>query len=281
MNSKKRIAIQGYEGSFHQIAARAYFQQPIETLPCPTFPELAALSGDPQRSEGGIMAIENSIAGSILPNYSLLQDSELTITGEVYLRIRQNLMALPGQSIEALKEVYSHPMAILQCQQFFKQYPHIKLIESEDTALSAQRVREQSLKGVGAIASSLAAELFELEILEESIETVKNNYTRFLILSHPPVREVAPEHNKMSLYFKILHQPGTLAKALNALANVEVNISKLQSFPVPGSEWQYYFHTDIEFETLSQYQQVLETLKPLTEELKVFGTYQKGKTIRD
>lgn len=274
----KKIAIQGYEGSFHQIAAMAYFNEDIDIIPARSFSDLITISGNTDQCDGGVMAIENSIAGSILSNYSLLQESGLIITGEVYLRIKQNLLALPGQTIEDIREVHSHPMALFQCRQFFKQFPGIKLIESEDTALSAKKINEDQLSGTGAIASDLTAKLFQLEILEEGIETVSNNYTRFLILSKKANPGISPGHNKSSLYFKVQHEPGSLARALLAISEAKVNLSKIQSFPVLGSEWQYYFHVDIEFEEQEQFFNALTALKTLTAELKIFGTYKKGRT---
>ena len=276
-NIKMKIAIQGYEGSFHHLAAINYYGQPVDVLPMSTFKKVVKAIEKETATEG-MMAIENSIAGSILPNYNLLQSSSLSVTGEIYLSIGQHLMALPGQTLEDIKEVHSHPMAILQCDKFFSKHPEIKLIESEDTALSARTIRENNLKGVGAIAGKMAAEIYELPILKENIETVKNNFTRFLILSrHPDNPSV--EANKASLYFKVPHQPGALVNALAKVSETGANLSKIQSFPIVEKEWEYYFHLDIEFENLQQYHGLIDGLSASTEELKVLGVYKKGKTL--
>lgn len=274
----KRVAIQGYEGSFHHLAAKAYYNEAVEIVPSRSFSDLVNNTVSPAESDAGIMAIENSIAGSILSNYSLLQESNLTIVGEVFLRIRQHLMALPGRTLDNIKEVHSHPMAIFQCRHFFKAYPHIKLVESEDTALSAKKIRDRQLPNIAAIASDLAAHLFDLPILERDIQVIANNYTRFLILSKHPDNGIA-DFNKATLYFRVGHGPGSLARALQGIAEAGVNLSKIQSVPVPENEWQYYFYVDMEFDDKEQFARALKTLAPITEGLKILGTYQKGKTI--
>ena len=276
---KLQIAVQGYEGSYHQIAAMGYYGKPIEIVPCKSFRKLVKKLEKDETIDEGIMAIENSIAGSLVPNYHLLQKSHLSVTGEIYLHINHHLMTLPGQDIYSLKEVHSHPMAILQCEKFFRKYPHIKLIETEDTALSAKNIRDNNLKNVGAIASKMAAELFGLEVIREHIETVKNNYTRFLILSR--TKNTVPEElcNKVSLHFRVSHDPGALVKALQVIADGGGNMSKVQSFPTIEYEWRYYFHIDIEFENMSKYREIIDSLAGVTEELKILGVYKKGKTV--
>ena len=223
------------------------------------------------------MAIENSIAGSIMPNYTLLMESTLTIVGEIYVQIHHQLMALPGTKIEDLKEVHSHYMAIQQCRNFFASYPHIHLVETADTALAARDIALQGLKNTAAIASLTAAELYNLEILARGIETVKNNYTRFLILSRDATSVEDP--NKASVHFRVSHAPGSLLKALEVISGNGLNLSKIQSFPVIEEEWRYYFHCDLEFENIDQFEKAKEGLKCVTEMLRVLGVYHKGETI--
>ncbi len=276
----KRIVIQGGYGAFHEIAALQYFEnEAVEIYPRDTFKDLmAALKVN--KADYGIMAIENSLAGSILPNYSLLRESPMKIIGEVYMRIRQNLVALPGQKISDLKEVFSHPMAILQCQVFFDGYDDIKLIESMDTALSAKKIREESLSGIGAIASSLAAEKYELEILASSIETNKKNYTRFLILGNGKDDEAKKEDvNKASLHFALSHNIGSLSKILSILSYYDINLSKIQSMPIIGEDWEYQFYIDVEIADYDLYLQSIEAIKPFTSDLGILGEYKRGKSI--
>jgi len=276
----KRIVIQGGFGAFHEIAAMHYFEnQEIEIVPRDTFREVVT-SLRKQNVDYGIMAIENSIAGSILTNYSLLRESNMRIVGEIYLRIRQNLVALPGQTIDDIREVYSHPMAILQCQQFFDRYDKIRLIESVDTALSAKEIREKELKGVGAIASQLAAEKYALEIIAESIETNKMNYTRFLILGENNHHNIITEgFNKSSIYFALAHQIGCLSKVLSILSFYNINLTKIQSLPIIGRDWEYQFYVDIEFTDINLYRQAIGAISPFTSGLGILGEYKKGKSI--
>ena len=271
------IAIQGFEGSFHQVAARNYFGKQISIEACGSFSELVRKVKQGNVVDAGLMAIENSIAGSILPNYSLLKNSGLHIVGEVYLQINQHLMVLPGQTIDDVKEVHSHPMALLQCTDFLEKYPHIKLVETEDTALSAKHVRQKKLKATAAIAGKLAAEIFELDIIAPNIHTAKNNYTRFLAISKEGV-EAPADANKSSVYFQTSHERGSLAKVLARVAAEGINLSKIQSFPIPAKEWNYYFHADMEFDSLEHFNQALKEITPLTEHLKVLGIYKKGNT---
>ncbi len=272
-----KIAIQGFEGSFHQIAAQHFFGKEVTVLPCATFSQVVRLAENKEESNGGIMAIENSIAGSILPNYNLLQKSNLKIIGEVYLQIDQNLLVNPGVTLQDIKEVHSHPMAIQQCLPYLEQH-HWKLVETEDTALSAKHIHQHRSKHTAAIASLLAAELFGLSVLSPSIQSQKNNYTRFLVVQKNG--ETTEEANKASVNFYTDHSRGSLANVLTKIAAGGINLSKLQSFPIPGSNWKYSFHADMEFESVVQFNEVIKEMKGATEFIKVYGIYQKGKTIK-
>jgi prephenate dehydratase len=276
--NKQRVSIQGYEGSFHQEAAQQFFGKGVEVIPCASFREVVKIASSKKESEGGVMAIENSIAGSILPNYNLLQKSNLRVVGEIYLQIRQHLMVNPGVSLEDIREVHSHPMAIQQCLAYLDKRDW-KLVETEDTALSAKHVRQHHSKHVAAIASRLAAELFGLHMIAPNIHTMKNNYTRFLIIQREDEAQQVADANKASLTFNTDHSRGSLAKVLTRIADGGINLSKLQSFPIPGSDWEYSFHADMEFDTLDQFEEVLKSIKPITAALKVYGIYKKGKTV--
>jgi len=279
-NKVKKIAIQGGYGAFHEIAALNYFKdEEIEIVPSNTFKDLFK-SLKLAKADYGIMAIENSLAGSILPNYNLLRESNMKIIGEIYLRIRQNLVALPGQTIEDIREVYSHPMAILQCQLFFDKYPHIRLVDSIDTALSAKDIQKHNRMGVGAIASSLAAVKYGLEIMSEGIETNKMNYTRFLILKDRNGDNQRDNRaNKASIHFALAHKIGSLSKILSILSFYDINLTKIQSLPIIGQDWEYQFYLDIMWEDNKRYHQALEAIKPFTSDLGVLGEYEKGNTI--
>jgi len=277
---KKRIAIQGGFGAFHEMAAIYYFEpEEIEIIPRNTFDDLLK-SLKEQQADYGILAIENSIAGSILPNYNLLRESNKKIVGEIFLRIRHNLVALPGQKIEDLREVYSHPMAILQCQAFFEKYPNIRLIESGDTALSARDIREKNQNGIGAIASELAAQKYGLDILASGIEINPVNYTRFLVVSENG-NHILDENvtHKSSLYFTLSHKIGSLSKILSILSFYDMNLTKIQSLPVIGKEWEYQFYIDLVFDDFELYQQAYHAIKPFTGELGELGIYPVGKKI--
>jgi prephenate dehydratase len=277
-NRAGRVSIQGYEGSFHQVAARQFFGKEVEVIPCATFREVIQIASNKKESTGGVMAIENSIAGSILPNYNLLQKSNLRVTGEIYLKINQHLLVNPGVKLEDIREVHSHPMAIQQCLEFLDKHDW-KLIETEDTALSAKHVHQHRSRHIAAIASKLAAELFALNVLAPNIHTLKNNYTRFLILAPENVAEIAEGADKASVNFHTDHSRGSLARVLTEIADGGINLSKLQSFPIPGSDWQYSFHADMEFENAEQFNQVIDRIRPLTAALKIYGVYKKGKTV--
>lgn len=277
--SKKGIAIQGYEGSFHQVAARNMYGKAVEVIPCATFRDLIRVASDKSASSGAIMAIENSIAGSILPNYNLLQKSSLKVVGEVYLSISQNLMVNPGVKLEDIREVHSHPMAILQCLEFLEKY-NWKLIESEDTALSAKHVHQHKSKHIAAIASKLAAELFELDLIAPNIQTMKNNYTRFLVLQREKEAIQIADADKASIYFQTNHSKGILSKVLTLIADGDINLSKLQSMPIPGSNFKYGFYADLEFEKIAQFHAVMQSIEGLTNSVKIFGVYKKGKLVK-
>lgn len=275
----KRIVIQGGYGAFHDIAAQYFFEgQSIEIIPRTTFKELFK-SLKHQQADYGIMAIENSLAGSILPNYTLIKDSGKKIIGEIFLRIRQNLVAIQGQKIDDIRDVYSHPMAILQCQDFFDRYPKIKLHDSSDTALSAKKIHEHKLKGVGAIASRLAAEKYKLEILVSGIETNKLNYTRFLLLSDKENGVPVSEKNKASIYFTLGHEIGSLSKILMILSFYNMNLSKIQSLPIVGKEWEYQFYVDLEYDNYDMYKNAIEAIKPFSDKIGILGEFKKGRKI--
>jgi prephenate dehydratase len=275
----KRISIQGYEGSFHQEAAITFFGRDAEVIPCDTFREVVAKAANKKECEGGVMAIENSIAGSILPNYTLLQKSNLKIIGEVYLHIRQQLLINPGVKLEDIREVHSHPMALLQCMEYLEKNPHWKLVETEDTALSAKHIHQYRSKHTAAIASKLAAELYELNIAVPNIHTMKNNYTRFLVLQREKEAKNVDDADKASVNFHTDHSRGSLAKVLSIIADGGINLSKLQSMPIPGTDFRYSFHADMEFESMEQFEKVTNEVKPFTDSYSVLGIYKKG-TIR-
>jgi prephenate dehydratase len=272
----KKISIQGFEGSFHQVAARRYYGNDVEIICCSTFREVVNIAADKSLSTGGIMAIENSLAGSILPNYNLLQKSPLKIVGEVYLQINQNLLINPGVKLNEIREVHSHPMALLQCMDFLEKF-NWKLIETEDTALSARQIHQHRSKHIAAIASTLAAELYDLEIAAPNIHTLKNNYTRFLVLERPETAKEVPGADKASINFHTDNSKGSLARVLTKIAEGDINLSKLQSFPIPGSDWKYSFHADLEFSSVGQLNDVIKDIRPITEALKIYGIYKNGK----
>ncbi|HMH24111.1 MAG TPA: prephenate dehydratase [Puia sp.] len=274
-----KVSIQGFEGSFHQVAAQQFFGKDVEVVTCSTFREAVRVAGSKRESDGGVMAIENSIAGSILPNYNLLQKSNLRIVGEIYLQIRQDLLVNPGVKLEDIREVHSHHMALLQCIDFLEKHPSWKLVETEDTALSAKLLHQHRSKHVAAIASKLAAELFSLDILAPGIQTMKNNYTRFLILQREDRAVKVENADKASVNFHTDHSRGSLARVLTKIAEGGINLSKLQSFPIPGSEWEYSFHADMEFGDIGQFERVIESIRPITAELKIYGAYKKGRTV--
>lgn len=275
MNDTMKVAIQGYEGSFHHIVARRCLGEDMEIVPCATFREVAR-QVECGSSDYGVMAVENSIAGSILPNLGILHNSRVQVVGEHYLHIRQNLMALPGVSLDEIEEVHSHPMALLQCVDFLDSRPW-KLVETEDTALSARHIAERGMRSAAAIAGDLAAELFGLHILAPDIHSIKNNCTRFLLLrpEHQPVDERA---DKASLCFKTDHRQGSLLRVLREMEDTSINMTKLQSSPVPSEPWHYMFHVDMEFGCIEDYNRVIGRMRETTEELHVYGVYKKDKS---
>ena len=270
-----RVAIQGVKGCFHEQAARLFYEEHGQAVPdiveCLTFDDLYRSMNDGV-ADAAVMAIENTVSGGLLPNFELLRKYDRQIKGEVFLRIQQNLMALPGQTIEDIKEVRTHYMAINQTREFFKDYPWIRLVESEDTAKSAADVAASGLKGVGAVASVLASELYGLDILAESIETYKQNFTRFLILDDALQVDKA-KINKSSMCFTLSHTPGSLAHVLTILSFYGMNLTRIQSLPIPGQEWQYFFYVDIKFDDYVRYEQALSAVRPLMEDLRILGEY--------
>ena len=270
-----KVAIQGIKGSFHHIVAEEYFGKNIDLVECMSFNEMPNLLHS-KKAEVIVMAIENSIAGAILPNYALIDDHKLAICGEFYLPINHNLMVLEGQKIEDITEVYSHPMALLQCRKFFEDYPHIKLIEDSDTASVAKRIQDKKLKGVAAIASNLAAEIYNLQIIAPGIQTTKENFTRFFILTNAENRK-SVSANKASIKFTASHETGSLAEVLTILAKHHLNLSKIQSMPVIETPWKYAFFADFVFDSYADYYNALDEVKEKTEALKILGEYSKSK----
>ena len=274
MNMKK-IAIQGVKGCFHEQAARLFYEEHGHIVPdiveCLTFDDLYR-SMEGGEADAAIMAIENTVSGGLLPNFELLRKYNRKIKGEVFLRIQQNLMAMPGQTIQDLKEVRTHYMAINQTREFFKDYPWIRLVESEDPAKRAADVAAEGIMGVGAVASVLAADLYGLEILAESIETYKQNFTRFLILDDE-LEVDRKKINKASMCFTLPHTPGSLAHVLTIMSFYGMNMTRIQSLPIPGQEWQYFFYVDIKFDDYVRYEQALAAVRPLMEDMNILGEY--------
>lgn len=271
----KSVSIQGVKGSFHHIVSQNYFSDVI-VKECLTFDEAVdtLLS---KKSDAVIMAIENSIAGSIIPNYALIDNHNLHIVGEHYLDIQHCLMALKGQSIQDIKEVYSHPMALLQCKEFFKKHPHIKLVEDKDTAEVAERIHNKQLKGVAAIASKLAATIYDLDVLAESIQTIKHNETRFFIVKRENHEVSESEINKASIKFELDHKRGSLATMLNVLSDCKLNLTKIQSLPKIETPWKYAFFVDVTFNDYSDFEKAKSVMKIMTEDLKILGEYKNAK----
>lgn len=270
-----RVAIQGIKGSFHHIVAQNYFSESIELTECMSFSEMPKLLIN-NRVDTLVMAIENSIAASILPNYALIDKYQLNILGEFHLGIHQNLMCLKGQKIEDIKEVHSHPMALLQCASFFEKYPHIKLVEDKDTAESARRIHQLQLKGIGAIASTLAAEIYDMDIIAPSIQTIKNNATRFFILDRNEIVR-NEEGNKASIRFTASHKAGSLGAILTIFGAHNVSLSKIQSMPIAETPWRYAFFADLIFDVYEDYENSLNEISALVESIKILGEYKRSK----
>lgn len=271
MNTK--IAIQGIKGSFHHQVAEEYFGLNIDVDECLSFEELVD-SLLKNKSSQAVMAIENSIAGAIIPNYALIDKNNLEIIGEYYLDIHQNLMAIKGQKIDDILEVHSHPMALLQCMEFLKKYPNIKLVEDKDTAETARRIHQKQIKGIAAIASKTASQLYDLEILAPEIQTVNNNMTRFVIVSKTKIENVNANINKASLKFELDHKRGSLAAILNVMSDCKLNLTKIQSLPKIETPWKYSFFVDVTFEHNNDFQKAKSIIEIMAEYFKVLGEYE-------
>jgi prephenate dehydratase len=271
-----KIAIQGIKGSFHHQVVKEYFSENVTIDECLSFEELidSLLSG---KSDQAVMAIENSIAGPIIPNYALIDKNNLHIIGEHYLSIHQNLMALKGQKIEDIKEVHSHPMAILQCMDFLKKYPNIKLVEDKDTAETARRIQEKQLTGIAAIASKTASEMYDLAILAPEIQTIKNNMTRFVIIKKQNSFLPEDEINRASIKFELDHKRGSLAAVLNVMSDCQLNLTKIQSLPKIETPWKYSFFVDVTFEKYEDFAKAKALLNIMAEYFKVLGEYKNTK----
>ena len=279
----KKIAIQGTLGSYHDIAAHKYFEgEEIELICCANFEDVfAAVKKDSQTI--GMLAIENTIAGSLLHNNELLRQSGTQIIGEYKLRISHSFVCLPEEDWDDITEVNSHPIALMQCREFLAQHPKMKVVEGEDTALSAEIIKRENLKGHAAICSKAAAERYGMKVLQEGIETNKHNFTRFLVVADPwQVDEIHrhphPETNKASMVFTLPHSEGSLSQVLSILSFYRINLTKIQSLPIIGREWEYQFYVDVVFDNVLRYKQSIAAITPLTKELKILGEYADGKS---
>jgi len=276
----KKVAIQGISGSYHEIAARKYFEgEEVEIVPCTHFRDVvAATKKDPNLI--GMMAIENTIAGSLLQNNELIRESELQVVGEYKLRISHSLVCLPEENFDDIEEVNSHPIALMQCHEFLSSHPHLKVVEKGDTALSAKEIAEKKLKGHAAICGKLAAEIYGMKILQEGIETNKRNFTRFLVIANKWVAEELTEGrtiNRASLVFALPHKEGSLSQVLSILSFYGINLTKIQSLPIIGREWEYLFYIDLAYSDYMRYRQSLDAIIPLTKDFKILGEYEEGK----
>ncbi len=276
----KRIAIQGLIGSFHDIAANQYFDgEQVQLICCATFEEVFEnIRRDP--TVIGMMAIENTIAGSLLHNYELLRDSGTTVVGEHKLHISHCICCLPDDDWSTIKEVHSHPVALMQCREFLSGHTNLKAVESEDTAGSAKDISEGGHHGWAAICSANAARLYGMKILEDHIEDNKHNFTRFLVVCNPRKADFLrspDETNKSSLVFSLPHEEGSLSQVLSILSFYKINMTKIQSLPIIGHEWEYMFYVDVTYDNLTRYRQSIDAIAPLTKELKILGEYQDGK----
>jgi len=272
----QKVAIQGIKGSFHHQVALEYYHQDIEVDECMSFEELvdSLLSG---KSNQAVMAIENSIAGSIIPNYALIDKNNLHVIGEYYMDIHQNFMALKGQKLEDISEVHSHPMALLQCMEFLKKLPNIKLVEDKDTAETARRIHQNQLTGIAAIASKTASNMYDLEILVPEIQTINNNMTRFVILNKENSFVPKQEINKASLKFELDHKRGSLAAVLNVMSDCKLSLTKIQSLPKIETPWKYSFFVDVTFDDYDDYSKAKSLLEIMAEYFKVLGEYKNTK----
>jgi prephenate dehydratase len=272
---KNSIAIQGIKGSFHHIVTKQYFKNKGVINEFLSFDELVDSLVD-EKCNFAVMALENSIAGSIIPNYALIDKNNLHIVGEEYLDIQHNLICLSGQSIEDIQEVHSHPMALLQCKEFFKKHPNIKLVEDKDTAQVAKRISETKLQNIAAIASDLAAEIYSLSIINKSIQTIKHNETRFVIL-RKSLNKTTDKTNKASVKFELDHARGSLAAILNVLSDCKLNLTKIQSLPKIDSPWVYSFFIDITFDKYEYYLKAKSIMSIMAKDFKVLGEYENRK----
>ena len=275
----KKIAIQGVPGSYHDIAAHKFFPgEEIELICCSTFEEI--FSNMKQDSNViGMLAIENTIAGSLLHNYELLRESGMTIIGEHKLRIKHSFMCLPDDDWNTLTEVNSHPVALAQCREFLMQHPKLKIVETEDTAGSAEAIKRENLKGHAAICSKYAADLYGMKVLEEGIETNKHNFTRFLVVADPWKADDLRERskvNKANIVFSLPHNEGSLSQVLSIFSFYKINLTKIQSLPIIGREWEYLFYVDVIFNDYLRYKQSIDAVSPSTKELKILGQYAEG-----
>lgn len=282
--STMHVAIQGARGAFHDLATRKFLPgKNIDIVACDTFRD-AFNAVKEQNADMAMVAIENSLAGSILPNYTLLKNSGLLIAGEIYLRIEQHFMALAGQSLDDITEVYSHPLAIIQCEEFLEplRKKGVKIIDSVDTALSAKMIADNNLRGVAALASDLAADMYGLEIIRRGVETNKKNFTRFLALGPGKIvdliqNETGKHPDKASVSFTLPHQTGSLSQILSILAFYKLNLTKIQSAPIVGTEWEYTFYIDLLFDDYSMYSRGLDAINPLIDQLQILGEYVSGR----
>ena len=277
----KRIAIQGQIGSFHDVAAHRYFDgEEIELICCDTFEEVfRQLKAD--SNVIALMAIENTIAGSLLNNYELLRDSGAQIVGEHKLRISHSIMCLPDEDWKDIKEVNSHPVALMQCRDFLQRHPEFKVVETDDTAGAAKNIRENDLHGHAAICSKDAAAIYGMKVLEEEIETNKHNLTRFLVLCDPWQAEslcTPKESNKASIVFSLPHNEGSLSQVLSIFSFYKINLTKIQSLPIIGREWEYMFYIDVIYDDYTHYRQSIDATRPLTKQLKILGEYKQGRS---
>lgn len=269
-----KVAIQGIKGSFHHQVANQYFGSEIQLQECMTFTEIPKLLLQ-KKVTSAVMAIENSIAGSLLPNYKLIDEHDLQIVGEAFLSIHHQLLALPGQTIADITEVHSHPMALQQCEVFFEKHPHITLVESKDTAESAMKIAHKKLLKVGAIASAMAGSLYGLETIAADIHTYKNNTTRFFVVQSEKPNDTIIS-NKASLKLTLSHEVGSLLKVLQIVASHQINLTKIQSLPIKNTPFKYAFFMDVEFDNYEVYQNCLSKMKNITTAIKILGEYLKS-----
>lgn len=277
----KKIAIQGEIGSFHDVASHCYFKgEDIELICCNTFEQVF----EEMKKDSNVIAlvaIENTIAGSLLHNYDLLRESGAQIIGEHKLRISHSLMCLPDEGWDDITEVNSHPVALMQCRDFLKKHPEMKIVETDDTAGSAKNIKEKGLKGHAAICSKAAAAIYGMKVLEEGIETNKHNFTRFLVLADPWQAEelsIPSESNKASIVFSLPHSEGSLSQVLSIFSFYKINLTKIQSLPIIGREWEYMFYIDIMYDDYTRYRQSIDAVRPLTKQMKILGEYKEGKS---